>query len=238
MSLRYKRIMLKFSGEMLQGHGEHDIDFEVLRDLCSQVVEVHKAGCEIAVVVGGGNFWRYRDAKESGLDRVVSDSMGMMGTIMNAVAMQNCIEDMGVESRVCSALNIPQLGEIYLRRKALRHLEKKRIVLCAGGTGHPFFTTDSAAALRGLELSCDVLLKATKVDGVYDADPEKVSTAKRYESLTFSEALARGLQFMDATAISLCREGVLPIIVFSLKEKGNILRVVRGEQVGTQISGE
>lgn len=230
--------MLKFSGEVLQGHLDNDIDFSKLRNLCHQIVEVHQLGCQIVIVLGGGNFWRYRDAKGSGLDRVVSDSMGMLGTLMNAVAMQNCLEDLGVESRVCSAFNVPQMGEIFLRRKALRHLEKGRIVLCAGGTGHPFFTTDSAAALRGLELNCDVLMKATKVDGVYSSDPNIDHHAKRFDTLTFSDALHLDLQFMDATALSLCREGNLPILVFNLQKEGNIMRAVHKEKIGTLITHE
>jgi uridylate kinase len=197
---------------------------------------VRKEGVEVAVTVGGGNIWRHRDTVDTGIERTVSDYMGMLATIMNAVALQSALEDLGAESRVCSALDIPQLAESYVRRRALRHLEKGRVVICAGGTGSPYFTTDSSAALRALELGCDLLLKATNVDGVYDKDPHRSKDAKKYDTLSLQEAIARDLQVMDQAALSLCRDQNLPIIVFNFATSGNLLRVVRGENVGTRVT--
>ena len=233
---KYKRVMLKLSGEVLLGKQDSGIDFEVLHGLCGEIVEVAKMGTEVVVVIGAGNIWRYRDNTGSGIDRVSSDYMGMLATIMNAVAMQSAIEDQGVYVRVCSALNIPQVAEPYLRRRAIRHLEKGRVVICAGGTGNPFFTTDSAAALRALELDCNVLLKATKVDGVYDKDPKKHKDAKKFNSMKYTDVLGMDLAFMDSAAVSLCKDSKLPIIIFDLTEKGNIKRVVEGRNIGTVVS--
>lgn len=234
MSVQYKRIILKLSGEAFCG--EENIDCKKIDDLCKRIFEIQNLGVEVVVVIGGGNIWRYRDFKGSGIDRVISDSIGMLATVMNAVAMQSVFEKMGVSCRVCSAIDAPQVVEFYLRRKALCHLEKGRIVICAGGTGNPYFTTDTAAALRGLELNCDALLKATKVDFVYDRDPEKNPDAKKFEKLTFSEVLSKDLKFMDATAISLCKEGNLPIIVFNLDDEEGLKKAVAGEKVGTVVS--
>lgn len=236
MKPKYKRVMLKLSGEVLLGSHESGIDYKVLNDLCREIIEVAKLGAQIVIVIGGGNVWRYRDFIETGIERVTSDNMGMLATIMNAVAMQSAFEKMAVECRVASAIDIPQIAEPYLRRKVLRHLQKNRIVICAGGTGSPFFTTDSAAALRALETNCSVLLKATKVDGVYDKDPEKFKNARKFDSLSYHQVLEMDLAFMDQAAVSLCKEGGLPIIVFDLEKRGNILKAVIGEKVGTIVS--
>jgi uridylate kinase len=231
-----KRIMLKISGEVLGDHRGEGIDPEALVRIAKEIAKVHKAGFEIAVVVGGGNLWRYRDTKEVGIERTTSDYMGMMATIMNGAALQSALEKIGTHCRVATALSLPQIAEPYLRRKAIRHLEKGRVVVCAGGTGNPYFTTDTAAALRAVELNCDIILKATKVDGVYDADPEKVKGAKRYDKLSFDEAIRKNLQVMDQTAFSLCRESKLKILVFDMHKKDSILQAAKGKQVGTLIS--
>jgi uridylate kinase len=235
MIKKYKRIMLKFSGEVLLGKNGDAIDFVVLEKLCKEIVALHKKKLEIVVVVGGGNIWRYRDNKGKGLPRVESDFMGMMATIMNGAAMKATLERLGAKARVMSALNVAEIAEPYVRQKALDHLDQGRILVCAGGTGRPFFTTDSAAALRGLELNCDVLLKATKVDGVYDSDPMKNKKAKRYDSITFDEVLKRKLAFMDTTASALCREGNLPVVVFDLMKKGNLSKAASAKKIGTLV---
>lgn len=234
--LQYRRILLKLSGEVLQGKTEGSIDFEILKNLCEEVAELRDMGVEVAIVIGGGNIWRYRDFKDSGLDRVSSDYMGMLATIMNAMAMEDQFRRMGVEARALSAISMPVVVGTYLRAKALEYLQKGRVLICAGGTGSPYFTTDSAAALRALELNCEVLLKATKVDYVYDKDPQKHSDAQKFEELSYNEVLKRELGVMDLSAVSLCLDRKLPIIVFNLSRKGNIARAVRGEKVGTLIS--
>ena len=231
-----KRIMLKISGEVLGDSRGEGIDPEALVRIAKEIAKVHKAGFEIAVVIGGGNLWRYRDTKEVGIERTTSDYMGMMATIMNGVALQSALEKLGAHCRVATALDLPQIAEPYLRRKAIRHLEKKRVVVCAGGTGNPYFTTDTAAALRAVELNCDIILKATKVDGVYDADPEKVKGAKRYDKLSFDEAIRKNLKVMDQTAFSLCRESKLKILVFDMHKANSILEAAKGKKVGTLIS--
>lgn len=233
---KYKRVMLKLSGEVLLGKQDNGIDFQVLHNLCGEIVEVAKMGIEMVIVIGAGNIWRYRDNTGSGIDRVSSDYMGMLATIMNAVAMQSSIEEQGVYVRVCSALNIPQVAEPYLRRRAIRHLEKGRVVICAGGTGNPFFTTDSAAALRALELDCNVLLKATKVDGVYDKDPKKFKDAKKFKAMKYTDVLGMDLEFMDSAAVSLCKDSKLPIMIFDLTQRGNIKKAVEGKDIGTMVS--
>jgi len=233
--MAYKRIMLKISGEALAGTREFGLDHGTLLDLAKQIHEVVKKNIQVVVVVGGGNIWRYRDTKESGIERNASDAMGMLATIMNGVALQSALESLGAYTRVCSAIDVPQLAEPYLTRRAVRHLEKGRIVICAGGTGNPYFTTDSAAALRALELSCDVLLKATNVDGVYDKDPNKEKSATKYEKLTYDEAIEKNLNVMDQSAFSLCREQKLPIRVFNLSTKGNLLKAASGENIGTLV---
>ncbi len=228
--------MLKISGEVLEGSKGQGIDFRILDDLCREIADVKKLGVEIAIVIGGGNFWRYRDFKSSGLDRVHSDYMGMLCTVMNSIAMQHSLKKAGVDSRPLSAIPMQQVVATYLRDKALDYLEKGKVVICGGGTGNPFFTTDSAAALRALELGCDVLLKATKVDYVYDRDPEKYKNAKSYRRISFDEVFKQELQVMDLSAVDLCASSKMPIIVFNLRKKGNIARVVKGEAVGTLIS--
>lgn len=233
---KYKRILLKISGEVLEGHLGQGIDFKVLDNFCREIADVKKMGVEIAIVIGGGNFWRFRDFKASGLDRVHSDYMGMLATVMNAVAMQHSFKKAGVDARPLSAIPMQQVVGTYLRDKALAYLKKGRIVICGGGTGNPYFTTDSAAALRALELKCDVLLKATKVDYVYDKDPAKFKNARSYRKISYDEVFGRELEVMDLSAIDLCAQSKLPIIVFNLKKKGNIAKAVKGEAVGTLIS--
>lgn len=232
----YRRIMLKFSGEVLRAQNGDPIDFSVLERLAKEIRTVHAKGKrQVAVVVGGGNIWRYRDNKGKGVPHVESDFMGMMATVMNGMALQAVLERLGVPCRLLSALPVSEVAEPYIRRKAMHHLEKGRVVICAGGTGRPFFTTDSAAALRGLELECDVFLKATKVDGVYDKDPMKHKDAKKFSRLSLDEVLSRRLEFMDATASALCREGGLSVVVFDLMKAGNLAKVVVGKSVGTLI---
>jgi uridylate kinase len=254
--MSYRRIMLKLSGEALNhsttelqkgsrqeqdagqalsGRESGGLDKEALHHVAAEILGVQREGVEVAVTIGGGNIWRYRDTAESGIERTVSDAMGMLATIMNAVALQAALEAQGGSSRVCSAIDVPQLAEPYLRRRAVRHLEKGRVVICAGGTGNPYFTTDSAAALRSLELNCEVLLKATNVDGVYDRDPHQFPEARKFRTLTLQEAIEKDLQVMDQAALSLCRDQKLPIIVFKFAEPGSLLRVVHGEELGTTI---
>ncbi|MFA6521381.1 MAG: UMP kinase [Candidatus Gracilibacteria bacterium] len=235
MKPKFKRIMLKLSGEVLLGNQKHGIDHKMLEELCREILEVHKLGVQIVIVIGGGNIWRYRDFKETGIERVTSDNIGMLATIMNSVAMQSSFEKLGVFCRVATAIDVPQIAEPYVRRRVIRHLEKARIVICAGGTGSPFFTTDSAAALRALETNCEVLLKATNVDGVYDKDPDKFKNAKKFDKITYQEVLGLDLGFMDQSAVSLCKESGVPIIVFNLTKRGNIMKAVLGEKVGTLI---
>ncbi len=234
--LKYKRILLKLSGEVLQGGRDGGIDFKVVRELCSEVAEVKKLGVEIAIVIGGGNIWRYRDSKDSGVDRVTSDYMGMLATVMNSMALQDQFEKIGIGAPIGSAISMPIVVGQYLRPKALDYLKKGKILICAGGTGNPYFTTDTAGALRAMELNCDIMLKATKVDYIYDKDPMKYKDAKKFTRLSYNDVLSKELGVMDLTAVSLCLEKRLPIVVFNLHKKGNIARVVKGEQVGTLIS--
>ncbi len=236
--MAYKRIMLKLSGEALSkggsGSGLHQ---PTLHAVAEAIHEIGKTGVQIAIVVGGGNIWRYRDTKGTGIERTASDAMGMLATIMNSVALQAALESFGSTTRVLSAIDVPQLAEPYLRLRAVRHLEKGRIVICAGGTGNPFFTTDSAAALRGLELNCEILLKATNVDGVFDKDPRTHKDAKLYSSLTYDQAIEQKLEVMDQSAFSLCREHKLPIRVFNFSDPSALQRAVGGEKVGTLVHG-
>lgn len=234
--LKYGRILLKLSGEVLGGAKGEGIDFNYLDSLCKEVAEVKKLGVELAIVVGGGNFWRYRDFKDSGLDRVHSDYMGMLATVMNSMAMANAFNKMGVKARAMSAIKMPVVLQTYIRDKAIDELEDGEIIICAGGTGSPFFTTDSAAALRALELECDAIFKATKVDYVYDKDPMKFKNAKSFKKLSYDEVLRRELEVMDLAAISLCSGAKMPIVVFNLKKRGNIAKAVKGEAVGTLIN--
>ncbi len=233
--MTYKRIMLKLSGEVFAGEHDYGIDRPTLEHIAAQIAEVAAMDVEIVIVVGGGNIWRYRDTKESGIERTASDAMGMLATVMNSVGLQSALEARSLESRVLSAIDIPQLAEPFIKRRALRHLEKKRIVICGGGTGNPYFTTDSAAALRALELSCDVLLKATNVDGVYDRDPNLHADAVKLETLTYQDALEKHLAVMDQAAFSLCQEQNLPIVVFNFNQPGALLKAARGEKIGTLV---
>ncbi len=234
--MSYKRIMLKLSGEVFSGKHSFGIDKPTLTHVAKQIKSMAEIA-EVVVVVGGGNIWRYRDTKDSGIERTVSDAMGMLATIMNSVALQSALESGGTDTRVLSAIDVPQLAEPFIKRKALNHLEKGRVVICAGGTGNPYFTTDSAAALRALELSCDVLLKATNVDGVYDKDPKKFRSAKKYDSLTFQAAIEQHLNVMDQAAFSLCQDQNLPVVVFNFFKTGALLKAARGEKIGTIVHG-
>ncbi len=231
----YGRILLKLSGEGLMGSEPYGIDTRVLREIAEQISEVHKLGTQIALVIGGGNIFRGVSAASGGMDRSTADYMGMLATVMNALAMQDALEKFGIPTRVQSAIDMKEVAEPYIRRKAIRHLEKGRIVIFASGTGLPFFTTDTTAALRASEIGAEVLMKATKVDGVYESDPAKNPHALRYERISFSEVLNRNLKVMDATAISLAREEKMRIIVFNLNIRGNIRRAVLGKPIGTVV---
>lgn len=231
----YKRILLKLSGEALMGEYDYGIDPKIIARLAQEITDISNAGIEIALVIGGGNIFRGAGLAQGGMDRVTGDHMGMLATVMNALAMQDALERNGAYCRVMSALKINQVCEDYIRRRAIRHLEKGRIVIFAAGTGNPFFTTDSAASLRGIEINADLLLKATKVDGVYDSDPVKNPDAKRYESLSYDMVLNQKLGVMDATAIVLCRDNDLPLRVFNIFNQGDLARIVQGEHVGTLV---
>lgn len=233
--LKYKRILLKLSGEALAGNQNFGISSDVLDNFARQLKEVHDLGVELAIVIGGGNIFRGIAGQEQGFDRATGDTLGILATIMNAIALQNSIEKMGVPTRVLTAVQMPEIAEPYIRRRAIRHLEKGRIIILAGGTGNPYFTTDSGGALRALEIEADILAKGTKVNGVYDKDPQKFSDAVKYDNITFDETLSKDLKVMDAAALSLCRENHLPIIVFNILEDGNIKRVVNGEEIGTTV---
>ena len=234
-ALKYKRVLLKLSGEALMGRGDYGIDPEVLTWLAKEVIEAQKAGAQIGLVIGGGNIFRGAGLQSKGMDRVTGDHMGMLATVMNALAMQDALERLGAYARTMSALKINEVAEDYIRRRAIRHLEKGRIALFAAGTGNPFFTTDSAAALRAIEVGAELLLKATKVDGIYEADPKKVPEAKRYESLTYDEVIARNLQVMDTAAFALCRDQNLPLRIYDMMQPGALMRILRGEPLGTLV---
>jgi len=234
--LRFQRILLKLSGEALMGEKSFGISKKVLDGLSAEIAEIHGLDLQIAVVVGGGNIFRGAAEAMKGVDRVTADQMGMLATLMNSLALQEALERIGLHTRVLSSLDIHQVAETFVRRRAIRHLEKGRVVILAAGTGNPYFTTDSAAALRAMEVKADVLLKATKVDGVYTADPERDKNAKLLKKVGYMEFLERDLKVMDATAVSLCKENGLPIIVFNIGQPGNIRRVVLGEDVGSLIS--
>ncbi len=237
MKAAYRRLLLKLSGEGLAGLDGHGIDPGVIGGVASQIKAVHELGIEIGIVVGGGNIIRGMSAASQGMDRAQADYMGMLGGVINAMALQDALEKAGIDTRVLTALEIHQVAETYIRRRAIRHLEKKRVVIFGGGTGNPFFTTDTAAALRAAEIGAEVILKATQVDGVYSADPAIDSQAVRYDQLSFDESIRRDLQFMDQAAIALCRENGLPIVVFDMSVAGNIQKVAAGERVGTVVSG-
>lgn len=234
--LRYRRVLLKISGEALMGEQSYGIDVDVARTVAEELKAVHEMGVQVAVVVGGGNIFRGVSQSAGNMDRAAADYIGMLATVMNAVVLQDALEKLDVHTRVMSAIDIPQLAEPFIRRRAVRHLEKSRIVIFAAGTGNPYFTTDSAAALRALEIEADIILKATKVEGVYSADPMQDSTATRYDSITYQQVLEQQLKVMDASAISLCMDNRLPILVFNMRHSGNIKRVIMGEPgIGTVV---
>lgn len=232
----YQRVLLKLSGEALAGDRGYGIDAATLQAIASECKQVAALGVQLSVVIGGGNVFRGVAGASAGMDRSTADYMGMLATAMNCLALQDALEKMGVQTRVQSAIAMQQIAEPYIRRKAVRHLEKGRVVIFACGTGNPYFSTDTAAALRAAEIGAEVILKATKVDGIYDADPRKVPTAKRFDTITHMDALQRRLQVMDSTALSLCMDNKLPIVVFDMHQQGNILRVVQGERVGTLVT--
>lgn len=230
---RFNRILLKLSGEALMGQGQFGIDPDAVANLAGEIAEAKAAGRELCLVVGGGNIFRGMAAAAKGFDRASADYMGMLATVMNALALQNALERLGIDTRVQSAIPMSSVSEPYIRRRALRHMEKGRIVLFAAGTGNPFFTTDTAAALRAAEMGCDALFKGTSVDGVYTADPKKVADAKRYETLTFGKVLGDDLKVMDAAAVALCRDNNIPIVVFNIRQPGNLARVLGGSGTAT-----
>jgi uridylate kinase len=235
--MTYKRILLKLSGEALLGDKEFGIDSSILAMYAREIKSVQEAGVEVAIVIGGGNIFRGVSGVEGGMkDRANADYMGMLATVINAMALQGALENEGVFTRLTSAIKMEQIAEPFIRRKAIRHLEKGRVVIFGAGTGNPYFTTDTAASLRAIEMEADVILKGTRVDGIYTADPEKDSSATKYDELTFTEAITRNLKVMDMTAFTLCQENKLPIIVFDMNQKGNLLSVVKGNQVGTLVS--
>ncbi len=235
---KYKRLLLKLSGEALMGGRRTGIDAETLANIADEIVAVQKAGVQIAVVIGGGNIFRGVTAATEGIDRVAGDHMGMLATVINALALQDALERRGANTRVNSAITMAEVAEPFIRRRAIRHLEKGRIVICAAGTGNPFFTTDSAAALRASELKCEIIFKATKVDGIYTDDPVKNPSAKKIHQVTYQRVLAERLQVMDATAIDLARGSSIPIYIFSLRERGNIRRALLGEDIGSIVTDE
>lgn len=233
---KYKRVLLKLSGESLSGNKDFGIDAKVLEYLSAEIKKVHDLGVEIGIVIGGGNIYRGLSAKAQGIDSVTGDYMGMLSTIINSLALQNSLEKHGIFTRLISAIDMHKIAEPFIRRRAVRHIEKKRIVIFGGGTGNPYFTTDTAASLRALEIDADVILKGTRVNGVYDSDPEKNSHAKMYSKLTYSQAISKQLKIMDMTAFALCHENRIPIVVFNMNVKGNFKKVVLGQNVGTIVS--
>jgi uridylate kinase len=238
MRPRFNRILLKLSGEALMGEGQFGIDPDTVSRLADEVRSAKEAGHELCLVVGGGNIFRGLAAAAKGFDRAQADYMGMLATVMNALAVQNALERIGVDTRVQSAIPMAAVSEPYIRRRALRHIEKGRVVIFAAGTGNPYFTTDTAAALRAAEMGCDALFKGTSVDGVYDADPKKVASAQRYESVSYNQVLGEDLKVMDASAVALCRDNNIPIVVFNIRERGNLARVLSGEGVATIVQSE
>jgi len=232
----YKRVLLKLSGESLaEQDGGFGIDVDAIKNIANEVLEGKNLGVQMAIVIGGGNIFRGATASNLGMERVTGDYMGMLATIINALALQHALEDVGIQTRVQTAIEIPQVAETYIRRRAIRHLEKNRVVIFAAGTGNPYFTTDTAASLRAVEIGADVIFKATKVDGVYSADPMKDDSAVKFNQLTYLEILKKGLQVMDSTSVSLCMDNKLPMIVFNVREKSNIKKVLMGEKIGTLV---
>ena len=235
-TIKYRRILLKLSGEALMGKLDYGIDPEIITRIAQEILDVNRAGVEVGVVIGGGNIFRGAGLQAAGMDRVTGDHMGMLATVMNALAMQDALEKLGAYARVMSALKINEVCEDFIRRRAIRHLEKKRIVIFAAGTGNPFFTTDSAAALRAVEVGAELLLKATKVDGVYDVDPVKNAGATRYDRLSYEQVIGRNLQVMDTAAIALCRDYHIPLRIYDMSRPGDLMRIVQGEQIGTLVT--
>ncbi len=235
--LKYKRIVLKLSGESLMGDQKFGITAEMLQHYALQVKEIVEMGVEVAIVIGGGNIYRGIQAEKSGIERVQGDYMGMMATVINGMALQSAMESVGLYTRLISAIEMKAIAEPYIRRRAIRHLEKRRVVIFSGGTGSPFFTTDSAAALRASEINADVILKATRVDGIYTADPEKDPTAKKFDNITFAKVISLGLNVMDMTAFTICQENNVPIIVFDINGHDNLARIIQGESIGTLVEG-
>ncbi len=233
--MKYKRILLKLSGEALMGERAYGIDPKRLDEYADEIKEIHKKGVEIAIVIGGGNIFRGIAGASNGMDRVQGDYMGMLATVINGMALQGALEDKGMLTRLQTALKIEAIAEPYTKRRAVRHLEKGRIVIFGAGTGNPYFTTDTAAVLRGIEVNADVILKGTRVDGIYDSDPEKNSNAIKFESITFEDVIKKGLNVMDSTAFTLSQENSLPIVVFDMNTKGNLLKICEGENIGTTV---
>jgi uridylate kinase len=232
-TVRYQRVLLKLSGEALQGHKGFGIDFDVLNEIASEICKVAELGSQIGIVIGAGNFWRGQEAAKVGMDRSMADYSGMLATLINCLALQDTLEKKGLITRVQSALAVKEVAEPYIQRKAIDHLEKGRVVIFAAGTGNPYFTTDTAAALRAVEIHADVFLKATKVDGIYDRDPVKFTDAVKYDRISYTNVLTANLKVMDATAIAICRENRLPVVVFNLLVPGNIQRVISGQPIGS-----
>jgi uridylate kinase len=232
----FKRVLLKLSGEALAADQGFGVDPKHIHSVAAELADVHRLGIDIAIVVGGGNFFRGVAEQAKDMDRVSADHMGMLATVINSLALQDALEKQGVHTRVMSAIEMNQVAEPFIRRRAIRHLEKGRIVIFAAGTGNPYFSTDTAASLRAMEVKADVILKATKVDGIYDADPMKVKDAKKFDEITYMEVLRQGLKVMDSTAISLCKDNNLPIVIFNLNQRGNIRKVVTGEKIGSLVS--
>lgn len=236
--MKYKRILLKISGEAMMGDQAYGVDPETVNFIAKEIKDAVSMGVEVAIVIGGGNIFRGVEASVKGIERASADYMGMLATVINALALQNYLEKYGIPTRVQSAIEMKELAEPYIRRKAIRHLEKGRTVIFAAGTGNPYFTTDTAASLRAMEIDAEVILKATKVDGVYSSDPVKEPAAKKYDSVTYLDVLKKGLTIMDSTAISLCMDNNLPIVVFNLRGKGNIRKIIEGKKIGTLVRGE
>lgn len=233
--MKYKRILLKLSGEALMGKKGFGIDQERLMEYAREIKSVYDAGCQVAIVIGGGNIFRGIQAEKGGMDRVHGDYMGMLATVINSMAIQSALEGLGVQTRLQSAIKMEQICEPFIRRKAVRHLEKGRVVIFGAGTGNPYFTTDTAATLRAIEIEANVILKGTRVDGIYTADPEKDPAAKKYDTIKFEEVYEKGLEVMDMTAFTLCKENNLPIIVFDMNKAGNLMKLVQGDKVGTLV---